>query len=289
MDTNIPACAATPKDPVGHDPMVILSQTPPRIAALLARTDAETLSHKPAPGKWSIGEIVAHLADAELVFAHRLRTVFATDGAPLQAFDPDRWAAAFDYHSCDALTSVELFGALRRGTLRMLRNTAPALMDNAGIHEEWGRKSARELVDLEAGHDRNHVAQMERILANVGSPPAFVPSPPKPEMALDAADRVDLRVGTIIDVVGVAGASRLMKLAVDFGTQRRVVIAGIREERLDPRELIGRQALFYYNVPGKRIHGELSEAMLCDVGHADGIRPAFLQPERPVPNGVRAG
>jgi tRNA-binding protein len=80
-----------------------------------------------------------------------------------------------------------------------------------------------------------------------------------------------------------------MKLTVDFGDETRTVVAGIRQERSDPRVLIGRQALFYYNLPKKKIRGHLSEAMLCDVGYADGILPALLEPERPVPNGTRAG
>ena len=117
----------------------------------------------------------------------------------------------------------------------------------------------------------------------------FLPKPQKPEIALDDIEKVDLRIGTIVDIVEVAGADRLMKLTVDFGIDTRAVIAGIREERADPRELIGRQALFYYNLPKKKIRGEISEAMLCDVGYADGFVPALLEPERPVPNGTRAG
>ena len=278
------------RDLVGDDdPIVILSQTPTRIRNLIALADAQALSHKPDPAKWSIAQIVAHLADSELVFGYRLRTIFAVDGAGLQAFDPDRWASRFDYGSCDARESAELFRALRAGTLRMLRRVDPALLDNTGTHEEWGSETARSLVRLEAGHDRNHTAQIERILSDVGAAPAFVPSEPRPEIPLDAVDTVDLRVGTIIEIAEVAGANRLMKLTVDFGTVRRTVIAGIREERGDPQALIGRQALFYYNLPRKNIRGQVSEAMLCDVGYADGILPALLQPEWPVPNGTRAG
>jgi tRNA-binding protein len=290
MNVNAQAYCTMLKDLVrDDDPLVILSQTPSRIQTLIVRADTKSLSHKPSPGKWSIREILAHLADSELVFAYRLRTIFALDGAHLQAFDPDQWASTFDYGSCDAHTSAELFSALRMGTVRMLRTVDPTLLDNTGTHAEWGTETARSLVRLEAGHDRNHVAQIERILASVGTLPAFVPSEPKPEIPLDAANRVDLRVGTIIDIVEVAGASRLMKLTVDFGTETRTVIAGIRDERGDPRVLVGRQALFYYNLPKKTIRGQVSEAMLCDVGYADGILPGLLEPEWPVPNGTRAG
>jgi tRNA-binding protein len=163
------------------------------------------------------------------------------------------------------------------------------LLDNAGTHEEWGTETARSLVRLEAGHDRSHLAQIERLLARDGGPPAFVPSAQKPEVPVDVAERVDLRVGTIVDIVEVPEADRLMKLRVDFGAETRTVIAGIRGERSDPRVLIGRQALFYYNLPRKKIRGQVSEAMLCDAGYADGIVPALLEPERAIPNGTRAG
>ena len=98
-----------------------------------------------------------------------------------------------------------------------------------------------------------------------------------------------MRIGTILEVVPIENADRLMNLTVDFGSEQRTVVAGIRGERADPRVLVGRQALFYYNVPRRTIRGHVSEAMLCDVGHADGILPALLEPEWPVPNGTRAG
>ena len=80
-----------------------------------------------------------------------------------------------------------------------------------------------------------------------------------------------------------------MRLTVDFGSGTRQVIAGVRQERRHPQALVGRQALFFYNLPPRRIRGEESQAMLCDVGYADGLLPALLEPEWPVPNGARAG
>jgi tRNA-binding EMAP/Myf-like protein len=290
MDSGIQAYCSALKDLVGgEDPLTILSDTPARIRSLITGIDAAVLRHKPHPGKWSIAEIVAHLADSELVFGYRLRMVFTVNGTHLQAFDPDAFASAFHYESCDAHTSAELFAAMRTGNLRMLRQVAEPVLDNAGVHEEWGTETGRNLIRLEAGHDKNHLAQIERLRDTVGRAPAFRPREQKPAVSLDAADKVDLRVGTIVDIVPIPGANRLMKLTVDFGSDKRTVIAGIREERSDPRVVVGRQALFYYNLPRKEIRGHLSEAMLCDVGHADGILPALLQPEWPVPNGARAG
>jgi tRNA-binding protein len=290
MDANVQTYCTTLKDLVGEEePLDILSRTPVRIRTLISGVGAAALSSQPSPGKWSVTEIIAHLADAELVFGYRLRMMFTAPGVRLQAFDPDRFASTFDYASCEAHTSAELFASLRTGTLGMLRRVAPALMNNAGTHEEWGAETVRSLVRLEAGHDKNHLVQIERLLTQVGVTPAFIPSAQQPEIPLDVAERLDLRIGTIVDIVEVPETDRLMKLSVDFGADTRTVIAGIRDERRDPRVLIGRQALFYYNLPRKRIRGQVSEAMLCDVGYTDGIVPALLEPEWPVPNGTRAG
>src|SRR5688572_29038268 len=232
MDANVQAYCTTLKDLVGdEDPLDILSRTPARIRTLISGVGAAALSRQPSPGKWSVTEIIAHLADAELVFGYRLRMMFTAPGVRLQAFNPDRFASTFDYTSCEAHTSAERFTSSRTGTLGMLRRVAPALMDNAGRHEEWGTETVRGLVRLEAGHDKNHLAQIERLLARVGVTPAFIPSAQKPEIPVDVAERVDLRIGTIVDIVEVPEADRLMKLSVDFGADTRTVIAGIRDER----------------------------------------------------------
>jgi tRNA-binding protein len=272
-----------------QNPREILAATPAAVAALIAGTSVETRSVRPAPGRWSLNEIVAHLADSELVAGYRLRMIASANGTPLQAFDQDRWASALDYRACDAAESTQLFTAYRRGTLRMLSRLAPELMGNHGLHEERGVETIEHLIRLYAGHDRNHLQQIERLLADVGFRSAFQPAPPRPEIPFDVVEQVDLRVGTIVKLEPVPKAARLMRLTVDFGDDTRHVIAGIREERVDPSALAGRQALFYYNVRPRTILGEKSEAMLCDVGHADGLLPALLEPEWPVPNGTRAG
>jgi tRNA-binding EMAP/Myf-like protein len=96
-------------------------------------------------------------------------------------------------------------------------------------------------------------------------------------------------VGTIRAVEDVEASEKLAKLTVDFGDQTRSILAGIREERDDPKEIEGRQGLFVLNLPARRMAGELSEGMLFDLGYADGILPALAVPERPVPDGTRAG
>jgi tRNA-binding protein len=116
-----------------------------------------------------------------------------------------------------------------------------------------------------------------------------MPAPVKPSISAEDLDRVDIRVGTIVQVQDVPGSDRLVKLTVDLGDHRRQVVAGLKQEREDPREVEGRQALFVVNLEPRRIRGEISEAMLFDVGYPDGMVPVLAVPERPVPNGSRLG
>jgi len=107
-----------------------------------------------------------------------------------------------------------------------------------------------------------------------------------PKSALDA---LDIRVGTILTIEDVSGSGKLMRLVVTFGDHTRTILAGIKRERADPREIQGRQALFVVNLEPRRMAGELSEGMLFDLGYEDGIAPVLTVPERPVPDGTRAG
>jgi methionine--tRNA ligase beta chain len=117
----------------------------------------------------------------------------------------------------------------------------------------------------------------------------FTPAPIKPTISLADVEKVDARVGTIVAVDEVANSSKLLKLRVDFGDHQRTILAGMKRERSNPQEIVGRQALFVINLEPKRMAGEVSEGMLFDVGFADGITPVLTTPERRVPNGVRAG
>jgi tRNA-binding protein len=117
----------------------------------------------------------------------------------------------------------------------------------------------------------------------------FKPAPIKPAISLADLERIDVRVGTILSVEVIAGSDKLLKLTVDFGDCRRQILAGMKQERDDPREIEGRQALFVVNLEPKKMLGETSEGMLFDIGYADGVRPALAVPETMVPNGTRAG
>ena len=116
----------------------------------------------------------------------------------------------------------------------------------------------------------------------------FTPTAIKPEITFDILEKLDIRVGTIEAVCEVEKSNKLMKLRVNFGDHTRQVLAGIKKERENPGEIVGRQALFVVNLPSKKMAGELSQGMLFDIGYSDGITPVLAVPERPVPNGVRA-
>lgn len=166
MDANPQAYISRLLSYVGDDdPWAILAETSSRLAALLARADASTRSARPEPSHWSINEIVAHLADSEVVAAYRIRMILALDGTPIQAFDQNRWAAAFDYAACDADESLELFTANRRATLKLLRRVPAEALDHHGMHAERGVETVHHLVRLYAGHDRNHLSQLEGIVS----------------------------------------------------------------------------------------------------------------------------
>lgn len=114
-------------------------------------------------------------------------------------------------------------------------------------------------------------------------------APVKPAISLDLLDKVDIRVGRIEAVADVPGSDKLLKLTVDFGDHRRSILVGMKQERANPGEIEGKQALFVVNLEPRKMMGEVSEGMLFDIGYADGLIPVLAEPERPVPNGARAG
>jgi tRNA-binding protein len=117
----------------------------------------------------------------------------------------------------------------------------------------------------------------------------FTPAAVKPVVGIEALEVLDIRVGTIERVEEIPGSEKLMKLTVNFGDHSRTILAGIKKERENPREIERRQALFVVNLEPRKMAGEVSEGMLFDIGYADGVLPVLSVPERPVPNGTRAG
>lgn len=121
------------------------------------------------------------------------------------------------------------------------------------------------------------------------APRPLQPAPLKPVIAADVVEKLDVRVGTIVRVDDVPASKKLVKLLVDFGDCTRTILAGLKTERANPEEILGRQALFVVNLEPRTMAGETSEGMLFDIGYADGVPPALAIPERRVPNGTRAG
>jgi tRNA-binding protein len=115
------------------------------------------------------------------------------------------------------------------------------------------------------------------------------PAPIKPTITIDDFGKIDLRVGTILAVNDVEGSTKLVALTVDFGDHQRTILAGMKQERDDPTEIQGRQAMFVVNLAPRKMAGVLSEGMLFDIGFEDDITPVLACPEKPVPNGSRAG
>src|SRR5690349_4585661 len=109
------------------------------------------------------------------------------------------------------------------------------------------------------------------------------PAPVKPAISLDVLNKIDIRLGTIESVGDVPGSDKLAALTVNFGDHRRVIVAGLKKERPDPREIVGKQALFVVNLEPRRMRGILSEGMLFDIGYADRVTPVLAVPEKPLP------
>ena len=117
----------------------------------------------------------------------------------------------------------------------------------------------------------------------------FKPAPVRPAIALADLEKIDVRVGTIVSVEDVPGSDKLLKLTVAFGDQQRTILAGMKQERENPKEIEGRQALFVVNLPPRKMMGQISEGMLFDIGYADGLTPVLAIPEGQIPDGARAG
>ncbi|HUO93610.1 MAG TPA: hypothetical protein VMU22_11835 [Rhizomicrobium sp.] len=117
----------------------------------------------------------------------------------------------------------------------------------------------------------------------------MTPAPIKPVIAKETLDAIDIRIGTIEAVNEVPRSDKLLALTVNFGDHTRTILSGMKKERANPQEIVGRQALFVLNLAPRKMAGVESQGMLFDIGYEDGILPALAQPERPVPNGSRAG
>jgi hypothetical protein len=150
----------------GQKAMDVLSSTSRRLERLIRGVSKKRLSKRPEPGKWSVTEILAHLADDEVVHSFRIRLVLGSNGTPIQGFDQDVWADFSDYASQDPSISLEALRVNRGRNLRLLKSLPRKMWNNYGIHSERGKESVTRITELLAGHDVNHLAQIKRILKN---------------------------------------------------------------------------------------------------------------------------
>ncbi len=149
----------------GETPLKVQAATPKKLARAIARASSAKLRKRPAPGKWSAAEILAHLADSEIVVGWRLRQILGAPGTPIQAYDQDSWAAAGHYEKRDARKSLEQFRAVREANLALLKSLKPEQWKHHGMHAERGVETIERITAMMAGHDLNHLAQVERIVA----------------------------------------------------------------------------------------------------------------------------
>lgn len=148
----------------GRDPLTLLAGAPQKLERVIKGAPAAKLRKRPEPGKWSICEIVAHLADTELVGGYRIRSILGDPGGPIPAFDQDQWASVLQYQKRDVGKSLDQYRALRQANVALLKSLTPKQWKQYGMHSERGQESVETIVRMFAGHDINHREQVKRIL-----------------------------------------------------------------------------------------------------------------------------
>jgi len=146
-----------------RDPLEVIAATPDRLRSLLETLGADGADRVPAPGKWSAREILCHLADSEIVFAFRLRQTLAEQHHVIQPFDQDRWAAQYEHY--DLQTAAAVFSSVRAWNLVLIRRATREALSRKVTHPERGEMTFQTVIETMAGHDINHVRQIERICA----------------------------------------------------------------------------------------------------------------------------
>ena len=147
-----------------QNPLKVQATTAKKLEKLIKGVPAGKLKKRPAPDKWSVQEILAHLADAEIVGSWRIRSVLGAPGTPIQAYDQDAWVKASHYEKRDPRKSLEAFRVLREANLALLKSLTPEQWKHYGMHSERGQETIERIVLMFAGHDINHVQQIEAML-----------------------------------------------------------------------------------------------------------------------------
>jgi hypothetical protein len=146
-----------------QDPVEVLRKTPAVLERFLETVPGQILTVPEAPGKWAIRDVVAHLADSELVGGVRLRMVLSHDRPTIVGYDQDLWAERLRYREVDVRDALEQFSMLRRRNMRLWESLGPADLARVGRHSERGEESLGHMRKLYAAHDVLHLRQLERI------------------------------------------------------------------------------------------------------------------------------
>jgi uncharacterized damage-inducible protein DinB len=150
-----------------RDAMRVLRDMPAALHQAVEGLSDGQAGRPEAPGKWSIREVAAHLADSDLVWGYRLRMVLSHDRPAITGYDQDLWASRLRYAGTDLRESLERFAVLRRSNLRLLEGASAEDLLRVGVHAERGEESVAHLIRLYAGHDLLHLAQIERIRVGI--------------------------------------------------------------------------------------------------------------------------
>ena len=148
----------------GKPPMSVLSSSPRKIAVLIRGASKKKLMTRQEPGRWSVAEILAHLADAELVSGFRMRLILGSNQTPIQAFDQDTWAAYSHYEKHDPQRSLEAYRIQRERNIQLLKMLPKKMCGYYGMHSERGKETITRMTQMMAGHDINHLMQIERLV-----------------------------------------------------------------------------------------------------------------------------
>jgi hypothetical protein len=146
-------------------PLAVQAATAKELDRLIRGVSLAKLRRRPAPEKWSVNEIIAHLADGEIVGAFRIRFILGSPGSPVVAYDQDKWVTSGHYDKRDPGKSVEQFRVLREANLALLKSLTSGQRKHCGVHSERGQESIERIVRMFAGHDLNHLQQIKKILA----------------------------------------------------------------------------------------------------------------------------
>ena len=152
----------------GRDPRRVLRSTPARLQKRLSGVPGRRLLRPPAKGKWSVAQILAHLAEMEMLWGYRIRTILAQNGAPILGMDQDAWARAGRYEKADPGRSLAAFRAVREANLDLARRLPKAALARYGKHSQFGRLTIADIFTFLAGHDVNHSLQIVAILGRRG-------------------------------------------------------------------------------------------------------------------------